>query len=199
MPMKKTYGYWTVVGKAKRPRYWICQCICGKIKEIRDSHLKDGSSRSCRCKAKEDCEGHGYVKTRTYNVYVNMLQRCYNKKAPAYRIYGQRGITVCSRWKESFLLFLSNMGECPSAKHSIDRINNDGDYSPENCRWATRKEQSRNRRQNKWITHNGITMTQLDWSIKLFQSRDLLRMRLQKGWSLEKALTTPRLRNSVGG
>lgn len=115
-------------------------------------------------KLKYKREIHGYTGTITYISYTEMLKRCYNPKVIRYPVYGGRGIKVCDRWRESFLAFLEDMGERPSKKHSLDRIDNNGDYCPENCRWSIMKAQARNRTNNRLITYKNQTKTAVEWS-----------------------------------
>lgn len=120
-----------------------------------------------------------------------MKKRCSYKKSKHYKNYGGRGIRVCKRWLNSFENFYADMGSRPSSKYSIDRINNDGDYKPSNCRWATRKEQCNNTRQNHIITYNGVTLTMTQWARKIGLTRNVLKRRLALNWSVERSLNTP--------
>lgn len=133
-----------------------------------------------------------HYKTPEYYSYHHMKGRCYRKSHAKYHRYGARGITICDRWlgKSGFNNFLADMGIKPSLKHSIDRIDNDGDYTPKNCKWSTPKEQSNNTSTNKPITFNGVTMNRCQWADHLNIKRSTLDMRLTiYGWSIEKALT----------
>jgi hypothetical protein len=123
--------------------------------------------------------------------WKNMLRRCFSPKSRDYARYGARGITVCDRWRESFEAFISDMGPRPSRLHSIDRIDNDGPYCPENCRWATKVEQASNRRTNQKITFRGETLTVHEWSRRTGLKAPALYWRLHAGWDAEKTLTTP--------
>lgn len=127
---------------------WLCKCDCGNEKKIVGGNLRSGGSKSCGCLAKElsrDRETkHGMYGSRTYSTWSNMISRCSNKKNPDYKYYGGRGILVCEEWKE-FENFYRDMGDRPNKK-SIDRINNDGNYYKENCKWSTQSEQIKNRR-----------------------------------------------------
>jgi hypothetical protein len=134
------------------------------------------------------CRKH--FKTPEYLTWSRMRERCTSVRHKSYPRYGGRGIKVCEQWN-SFANFLADMGLRPSAKHSLDRIDNDGNYSPENCRWATVKEQSRNRRNNHHITFNSKTATLQEWADSLNMSCHALSRRLTKGWPISRALTEP--------
>jgi hypothetical protein len=123
--------------------------------------------------------------------WQGMLGRCYRKSHDKYHCYGGRGIAVCDRWRRSFPNFFADMGVKPTPKHEIDRIDNDGPYSPENCRWATRKENARNRRTSRWIEYQGQRKTLAEWADITGIGWSTIRMRLNRGESAEKALTTP--------
>ena len=147
------FGRWTVVryaGKVKQYRYWGCICDCGTERKVRQYALLAGKTRSCGCLANELTAArsttHGKTKTPEYQAWISMLKRCYKPRTRAYQNYGGRGIRVCKRWRDSFENFLEDMGERPSAIHSLDRRDNDGDYTPSNCRWATVWVQNNNRR-----------------------------------------------------
>lgn len=129
--------------------------------------------------------------SKEYNAWLAMKQRCYNPKCASYRNYGGRGISVCSRWLTSFADFLEDMGQSPSPTHSVDRIDNNGPYSPDNCRWATINEQSLNRRTNRLLSHNGTTRTLTEWAKLSGINVDTLHWRLKKGILLAEAMTTP--------
>lgn len=130
----------------------------------------------------------GYRLTPEYKVWMSMRARCLDLRAKNYSSYGARGIGVCTRW-DDFANFLADMGERPSKRHSIERINNDKGYAPENCRWASAAEQNRNRRNNRWITFNGATLVLSDWADRIGINRLTLRTRLENGWPLETALS----------
>jgi hypothetical protein len=135
--------------------HWNCVCVCGTPFTACAWSLKSGNTKSCGCyrrefgrKVGESRSTHGKAHLREYDVWISMKQRCDNPKQQAYRDYGGRGIEVCARWRESFPAFMADMGECPRG-FSLDRINNDGNYEPSNCRWATRSEQRINQRPRK--------------------------------------------------
>ena len=132
---------------------------------------------------------HGMRFTKTYRVWRAMNQRCQDETQESHHLYGGRGIIVCERWRK-FESFFADMGECP-ANGSIDRIDTNGNYEPGNCRWATQKEQCRNKRNNVMLTHQGKTMSVIEWSELLGVSAMLIYKRIRRGWDDEKALTTP--------
>lgn len=135
---------------------------------------------------------HGLSNTKIYKVYLSMLNRCYKKYDEFYPDYGGRGITVCKEWREDFTSFYDwAMANGYRDDLTIDRIDNDKGYSPDNCRWATCKEQSCNKNSNKNLTYRGKTMTMAEWSDEIGISRSSLFGRLKRGWSVEKALSTP--------
>lgn len=130
--------------------------------------------------------------TPEWLAWWRMIHRCTNPKNPKYGSYGGRGITVCKRWRNSFAAFLKDIGPRPSTAHSLDRIDNDGDYRPSNCRWATRQQQAGNRRSCHLITFRGKTLTIAEWSRRTSIHRTAITSRIfQRGWSVKKALTTP--------
>ncbi|MBD1844783.1 hypothetical protein H6F89_15550 [Cyanobacteria bacterium FACHB-63] len=130
------------------------------------------------------------VRPAEYQIWAQMKARCSNQRHPKFTLYGARGIKVCDRWSK-FESFIEDMGPRPSAEYSIDRIDVDGNYEPRNCRWATPKEQNRNKRSNRFLTYQGQTLTVQGWSDQLGFSRGKLRQRLERGWDIERALTTP--------
>jgi len=133
---------------------------------------------------------HGMSETPEYYAWKEMKQRCFNPNHKAYSNYGDRGITVCDRWLNSDN-FLTDMGSRPTAKHSLDRINNDGDYSPKNCKWSTKAEQENNKRTNRLITIDGKTLNIAQWTKEMGFGRNVIRDRLNLGWSEYDAVMTP--------
>lgn len=132
------------------------------------------------------------LRTAEYRSWLHMRNRCRLKTSPKYSSYGGRGITVCDKWFGSFESFLADMGLKPSPKHSLDRIDNDGNYEPDNCRWATSTEQSRNRRSSLVITANGKTLTLIEWSERSGIKSATIRKRLvELGWPADEAVTVP--------
>ena len=137
--------------KIDRSMVWQCRCDCGKYCDRSQRNLRNGRTTSCGCKRMAILTGgkpyHGKASSRTYRIWSGMQSRCFNPRVKEYKYYGGRGITVCERWRD-FRLFLQDMGEIPPGL-SIDRINNDGNYEPGNCKWSTAKEQANNRRRAK--------------------------------------------------
>lgn len=175
-------------------RMVVCDCDCGERVAIPASYIKTGKRRSCGCgKRVPKTHGHtcGRRWSRTYRAWSNMRTRCsaYAKPEDS-RLYVERGITVCDQWS-SFEVFLADMGECPG-KLTLDRIDNDGNYEPGNCRWTDMKTQHRNKRTNHVVTWRGRAMTIAELAERSSINAKCLWMRLvQFGWSVEKAATTP--------
>ena len=150
------------------------ECLHCGIKETRELGAVKKNKGGCRaCALKAVKERPSEAKHPLYRTWYGMVTRCQNPKAQAYHYYGGRGITVCDRWLESFETFYADMGERPSPKHSIDRIDNDGPYSPENCRWATWEEQANNKRNTVWIEFQGERLSAAQWRKRLGVVSDL--------------------------
>lgn len=201
------------VGKASggRGRLWECQCDCGKVHIVVAGHLLSGHTRSCGClwEAAGKCTKpkhitHGYTSriatgkvSTEYNIWSGARARCLNKKSAAYQKYGAKGIGICDRWaigeggKSGFECFIEDMGDRPSLKHSLDRINPTGNYEPSNCRWATDREQQNNRSNNIMIEAFGRVDTIANWSRERGIGRVAILNRLAAGWDVERAMTQP--------
>lgn len=136
-------------------------------------------------------EYHGLSRTNEHHIWKTIIQRCVNPNSKMFRLYGARGIRICDRWHKSFTAFWEDMGPRPGPEYSIERVNNDGNYEPGNCIWADNATQSRNRRNNRYLTYQGITKTLMDWSLHCGIRQSLLNWRLKAGWSVERALSTP--------
>ena len=177
-------------------------CECGRSKTARLSNVFNGNVTSCGCKRAENAfkngvviHGYSRVNARTpdYLCWDAMKSRCINSRSANYVNYGARGISVCDRWLGSFgfLNFISDMGSRPSPRHSLDRINNDGNYEPSNCRWATTRQQARNKRTARIVEFNGESLPIVEWSERTGLKYDIIHNRISSGWSPSDALTTP--------
>lgn len=190
------FGRWTVIAYAGRSKnkhsLWDCICDCGTKKTVFGLHIVRGSSKSCGCLSSEVVtkrnSSHGLINTPEYHAWRGIKQRCNYKNSNSYINYGGRGIKVCDRWENSFENFLADMGNRPSQKHSIDRIDNDGNYEPSNCRWATRTEQNRNTRQNRLLTFQGKTQCVSEWADELEIPAMAIRNRLHSGCDTKESL-----------
>lgn len=193
------YGRLTVLSEGERAKSgtikWNCICECGNTVSVRGDILRNGSTKSCKCLNNEIAiktfTKHGMSRTTTYRAFYNMLHRCYRKSHKNYDFYGGRGIKVCDRWVSSFDNFFADMGEKPDGM-TLDRIDNDKDYSQDNCRWANSKEQSRNTSRNVNLNLNGKIQCREDWSNELGIPSNTIKSRINKlGWSVIKSMTTP--------
>lgn len=192
------YGRLVVTGPYV-DRHWTCRCDCGNTKAVFQSALRRGMTKSCGClnseKVAERNRTHGLTKRDNkppeFTVWVNMRNRCQNPENIAYASYGGRGITVCERWA-SFEAFYEDMGPRPTPQHQIDRVDNDGPYAPENCRWADRHTQANNMGSNHRLTCSGETHTLADWARITGLKQETIRQRITKlKWDVQSALTTP--------
>jgi hypothetical protein len=174
---------------------WKCACDCGVEIETAGGNLRAGRVTSCGCLLRKqrakNATTHGRTGTKEHKAWTSVIQRCQNQKNPGYSGYGGRGIEVCDRWKNSFENFLTDMGEAPSKALSIDRIDNDKDYEPSNCKWSTRLEQQSNLRSNIYFAHDGLKLHLSEWARRLSISIKTVGTRRARGWSIEEALFTP--------
>jgi len=194
--MSESAPHYTLGGNKKR--IISCKCDCGEVKDLTMVDVFAGRIVSCGCHSKEMASirakkrntTHGAYNTVEHSAWSSMLKRCTNPNHKHYKHYGGRGISVCDRWKISFNNFLADMGERPSKEYSLDRIDVDGNYSPDTCRWATNIEQQRNTTANINITYNGATKCLAEWCEELKLNYAKVHYRLTKaGWSVEKAFT----------
>ena len=177
---------------------WICRCDCGRWRTVLGASLRIGQTVGCGCVRIASITRHGHTtsknglraSTRVYNIWTGVKRRCLNPDDPAYHNYGGRGIALSPRWMD-FRCFYADMGDPPTRKHTLDRIDNDGNYEPGNCRWATMKEQLQNTRRNRWVEFSGRRQTLTAWSEEIGISFQCLAGRLDKGWPVELALTAP--------
>lgn len=191
---------------------WLCDCDCGNQAEVVTNSLTSGNTRSCGCLGREQGRNnwakyrqekhHKQSHTRLHDAWCSIKGRCHCETNPRWSYYGGRGIAVCTAWREDYLTFANDMGE-PPINTSIDRINNEGNYScgkcdectangwTANCRWATPIEQANNKRNNRHFTFNEETLTLAQWSRRIGLNSATLSRRIDSGWSMEKALTTP--------
>lgn len=174
---------------------WNCSCDCGGQSYVPASALTNGNTRSCGClKVELDFKRsitHGLCRSPEYGVWMNMNQRCKNQLNVAWKNYGGRGITVCERWN-NFALFYADMGPRPTPKHTLERLDNDAGYGPENCSWETRTVQNNNSRNNRLLTIDGKTMNVSEWARHAGLRVGLIRARLNYGWSDERAVKEPK-------
>ena len=134
---------------------------------------------------------HGMTGTRIYRIWLGMKQRCFYEKSHNFEYYGGRGISVCEKWKNSFETFFEDMKLPPTEKHSLERIDNDGNYCPENCKWATATEQMNNSRHCHYLTYQGETLTISQWTKKMGLTRSVIHARLKTGWTVDRTISTP--------
>lgn len=193
----KKFNRLTVVKESHKKNghiYWVCRCDCGNEKAIKGYDINSGHTKSCGCFRKAASGNrrrtHGKTGTPEHRTWMSMHSRCYNKKTPNYKNYGGRDISVSSRWKV-FENFLKDMGEKPFREASLDRINNSGNYSLENCRWASRTDQANNRRSNRLIAFRNKTMNITQWAKELNVKPFVLYARLKLGWSDIDTLLKP--------
>lgn len=198
-PIGARFGRLTVAGEpfrkeGKQRHFHVhCVCECGGEKIVQCYNLTKGYTTSCGCEHRRMLERrntkHGKCGTRTYYSWQAMLKRCLNPAEPAFPGYGGRGITVCDRWM-TFENFYADMGECPP-RLTLDRKDVNGNYEPSNCRWATAVEQANNRRNNLVLIYNGSAKTAKQIADEAGVGYKTFTERIGRGWSVEKAITTP--------
>lgn len=195
----RKFAYLTVLERdlsKKNGTYWICMCDCGNIKSVRSDHLRKNLVKSCGCHnskiSSKNNSTHHDSKTRLYNIWCSMKGRCNNSNNDAYSNYGGRGIKVCDEWNDSFESFKEWANSSGyTDKLTIDRIDNDGNYCPENCKWSTYSEQANNRRSSN-IIYIGLSKGTLSQWLKIYSmSHGVFYSRINAGWTVESAITTP--------
>jgi hypothetical protein len=196
---------WTVIRRAGNnssgTALWLCRCSCGTERSIRGTELRYGQSTSCGCLMREISRDlcirrnttHGMTRSVEYRLWKAMIARCHSAQNSSYGFYGARGIQVCKRWRSSFINFYEDMGKRPTGA-TLDRTNNNGPYSPSNCRWATMREQSNNTRRNRILKFQGKSLTCAQWARELGITPMALWKRLNRGVPLSRALTAGVLR-----
>lgn len=181
---------------------WKCKCNCGNTTIVRSNSLLTGNTKSCGClhedittKKNKERAKHGKCNTRLYRIWAHMKERCMKADCKSYKYYGKRDISVCDEWMEFEPFYKWAIANGYKKNLELDRINNDGNYCPENCRWVTRKVQANNKSNNVILEYNGKKMTLAEWSDYTGINYSTLESRLnQSGWSVEKTLTTPLLK-----
>ena len=191
----EVHGKLTVVARASNNKHgkarWVCQCACGNTAVVEGASLKTGKTTSCGCYRLQQniaaCKTHGGSYYPEYASWAGMFDRCTNVENPSYRNYGGRGLSVCEEW-EDFHVFLESVGRRPTMAHSLDRIDNNIGYFPGNCRWATHKEQGRNRRTNHLMRYEGEHLPLICVAERSGISASSLSTRLRSGWTDEEAV-----------
>lgn len=196
----KTYGRYTVIANSpgsEVARYVEARCSCGTIKRVQLGGLRHGSTISCGCANRERLQTekpalkHGLSHRPEYFAWYDMVDRCYNPNNPYFKDYGARGIRVCRRWKRDVSAFFADVGERPSAKHSLDRIKNNKGYTPDNVKWSTIREQNTNKRDTCLLTYQGRKQSASLWAEELGPPRHVIYDRKRRGYTDHKTLTTP--------
>ena len=190
----QTFGRLTVIERAENNKYnqarWKCSCECGNITIVQSANLIKGTTKSCGCLKKEI--QHHKSNTRLFSIWASMKKRCYNPKHNHYDRYGGRGIAMCEDWQNNFLSFYNwALTNGYNDNLTIDRIDNNGNYCPENCKWNTKKDQVRNRSCTRLLTYNGKTQSIAQWADEIGIKYSTLSTRLRRNqWNVEKALKT---------
>lgn len=172
-------------------RHFLCRCICGTVKEVCLASMRSGAVKSCGCLVKERAQKtsvHGQWNKPIYGVWRDMIQRCTNPNIKNFHLYGGRGIKVCKGWMEAKSFIDWAFANGYDSGLTIDRIDVNGDYSPENCRWVSVKVQQNNKRTNVVIEYKGVRRNLRQWSKITGTNHETLRRRLKEGWSVERAL-----------
>ena len=200
----RTYGRLTVLSFHGQTQHknalWLCRCECGNTAIVLGHELVANGTRtgtrSCGCLKMERDQSsfadlnktHDMSGCAEYKIWCGMKTRCFNRASNSYHLYGGRGITICDRWLHSFEAFYADMGPRPSSAYAIERIDNDGPYSPDNCKWLLKAQQAANRRMNVILTHDGLSLTVAEWSRRLGVSYRQLIHRYYRGWPVDQIL-----------
>lgn len=192
----QVFGRLTVLSKIQQSDFegkttWDCICSCGTKISVIGSYLVQGTTKSCGCIHREAITKHGLSYLPEYHVWYGMKERCQNEHHVSFEHYGQRGITVHSEWLNSFEAFYRDMGPRPSELHTLDRIDNNGNYEPGNCRWATKSEQDNNRRSNHFVNYKNETLTVAQLTQKYNLNYAVVLTRINRGWSVDDAVEIP--------
>ena len=195
----KKFGRWTAIKFSHKDKngqhFWLCKCECGTVKTVNKISLLQGKTLSCGCYSKEiniiRSTKHNLSHTRIYRIYMAIKARCYNEKVLCFKHYGGRGITICDEWKNDFVKFYDwSMNNGHNDTLTIDRINVNGNYEPNNCRWISLQEQFKNRRSNRKYFYKNEEHTISEWSKIKNINYFTLRSRLDRGWDIGKSLET---------
>lgn len=203
----RVFGRLTVIRSADKctshgQARWFCSCSCGGTKTVLAQSLARGNTSSCGCFRREfssfkstthgHCRTGGKRRTPEYNSWRGMIERCTNPRSIGWKRYGGRGIEVCERWRNSFIAFLSDLGPRPTARHTLERSNNNRNYEPGNVSWALPPVQARNKRNNRFLVLGNERHTLSEWARRIGLKRTTLEMRLNShGWTVERALSEP--------
>lgn len=190
----KVFGKLTVISEAEKSKSgnvkWLCRCECGNETTVIGSKLRNGHTKSCGCLKKSE-RSQGYSATRLYRIWLNMHNRCYNKKHDAFKWYGKKGVSICKEWHD-FLPFREwALANGYKETLSIDRMNSSGNYEPSNCQWVNQKEQMNNVSSNKILEFQGVQYTQAQFAEKFNLKYHTVVNRIRMGWSLERIVSTP--------
>ena len=190
---------WKVIERSKsldgKNSFWLCECSCDNHtrKIIARHSLVSGNSKSCGCLSAEETSKrvstHKMSGSRLHNIWKSMKERCYNINHDQYKDYGGRGISICEEWKDDFISFYNwAISNGYSDNLTIDRVDNNKNYCPENCKWSTRKEQNNNQRTNHLLTYNNKTQTMAQWAEEIGLNPRTLQTRISRGWNVQDAL-----------